>query len=215
MAVSEMASDDYHKLVRDDALELVQGHAGKVLDIGGGVGATSASLKKAGRADHIVLVDLVADRKLPEIDAAFVGDLQDAAFLQQVTQDHGPFDTILCLDVLEHLPDPWSVVGHLHHALSDNGNLIISVPNMRNIQLVLPLVMKGKFELKEEGLLDRTHLRWFVRDTARQLVTCSGLKLDAFWPKVMRGRKYQLLDKLTLGLFRDFLVIQFLARVKK
>ena len=36
MAVSEMASDDYHKLVRDDALELVQGHAGKVLDIGGG-----------------------------------------------------------------------------------------------------------------------------------------------------------------------------------
>ena len=205
----------YHKRVRRDALALVPDRAGRVLDLGGGVGAAAAELKRLGRAERAVLVDLVADGALAEIDRSFAGDLEDALFLDRVIAEEGPFDTVLCLDVLEHLRDPWTVVARLHRGLAPGGTIVASIPNAGNIRLVWPLVVHGRFDLADGGICDRTHLRWFVRDTAIALMTGTGLSLERVVGKITDGRRYRWLQLLTFGVFRRFLEIQYLIRVRR
>ena len=205
---------EYHALVRSDVLDLVPSGRTSVLDVGGGIGASAAHLKAERKVSRAVVVDLVGDGALPEIDAAYGGNLEDPALLRQIAVEQGPFDVILCLDVLEHLVDPWSVVRQLRDMLTPDGVIVASIPNVRNYNLVWPLVMRGEFTLADRGILDRTHLRWFVRDTAIDLMTPDGLKLERI-DGIVRGRKKNLFDRLTFRRFREFLVIQYYIRVRK
>ena len=84
---------------------------------------------------------------------------------------------------------------------------------MRNYQVIVPLVFCGRFTLVDSGILDRTHLRWFVRDSAIELMTSSGLTLDKMIDRPKAERKVALFDFLTLRLFRRFTEIQYLIRV--
>lgn len=203
----------YHDLVRADALELVPGHAGRVLDIGGGIGATSVHLKETGRADRVVVVDIVTEGFLAGVDASFSGDLNRQELFDRIATSEGKFNTILCLDVLEHLVDPWEVVRRLHGLLAPGGTMMISVPNMRHWNLVWPLFSRGSFRLADRGLLDRTHLRWFVRDTAIELATVSGLKLREV-RGTLAARRWKLANALTFGLVRGLFELQYLIRVE-
>ncbi|MGC1486406.1 MAG: methyltransferase domain-containing protein [Albidovulum sp.] len=206
--------EEYHSLERKEVLALVPDGLNSVLDIGGGVGGSAAYLKSIGKATKATVVDLVGDNCLPAIDAAYGGNLEDPALLQKIEAEQGKFDIVLCLDVLEHLSDPWAVIKQLDGMLNPGGVIIASIPNVRNYKLVVPLVFKGQFKLTDRGIMDRTHLRWFVRDTASGLMTCSGLKLE-YIQGFFEGRKKKLFNKLTFGLFSEFLVIQFYIRVRK
>ena len=205
---------DYHTLVRKGVLRHVPAHAGSVLDVGGGVGASGAYLKSTGQAREVTVVDLVGDSHLPEVDAGYGGNLEDPALLEQIARERGPFDTILCLDVLEHLTDPWTVVERLTAMLRPGGTIVASIPNVRNYRLVGPLVFRNQFELADAGILDRTHLRWFVRKTAIELFTRAGLNVDLVEDH-FEGPKKVVFNRATLGLFRSFLVIQFYLRARK
>ena len=57
--------------------------------------------------------------------------------------------------------------------------MIVSVPNIRHWKFIWRLFARGDFAYRDAGLLDRTHLRFFVRSTAVELATCGGLKLVA------------------------------------
>lgn len=214
--VNELAPvvKDYHDLVRSDVLELVPSGMESVLDVGGGIGASSAYLKSIGKASKAVVVDLVADNCLPEIDGAYCGNLESADLLDRIRKDHQGFDVILCLDVLEHLSDPWSVVARCHELLNPGGIILASIPNLRNYSVLMPLLFKGKFDLKDKGVLDRTHLRWFVRKTAIQLMTSSGLKLDHVEGRIY-GRKLNYINKASFGVFSDLLFVQYFIRVQR
>lgn len=205
----------YHGRVREDALAVVPAAAGRVLDLGGGIGASSAALKRRGRATHVVVADLVAGDALAEVDRAYAGDLEDPALLARILDEEGPFDTVLCLDVLEHLKDPWRVVARLTDGLAPGGAIVASIPNARNIALVWPLVVHGRFELADSGLCDRTHLRWFTRQSALALMASSGLEIEAVVDKLREPRRYRWANALTLGLFRRFLEIQYIIRARR
>jgi len=206
--------ENYHGLIRHQVLELVPQGANNVLDVGGGIGASAAYLKTVGKATHATVVDLVGTSCLPEIDRAFGGNLEDEVLLSEVAKECGPFDVILCLDVLEHLTDPWTVVDRLSDMLRPGGCIVASIPNVRNYRLLGPLLFQGRFDLVDRGILDRTHLRWFVGDTARTLMEGSGLRVDHFQP-FFEGPRKRLFNKLTFGMFRDFLTIQFYIRSVK
>jgi 2-polyprenyl-3-methyl-5-hydroxy-6-metoxy-1,4-benzoquinol methylase len=205
---------EYHALVRETVLRLVPDRAGRVLDVGGGIGASAAHLKRTGKATHAVVVDLVADSALPEIDAAYGGSLEDPAMLARVAAEQGSFDTILCFDVLEHLVDPWAVMERLAAMLAPGGVVVASIPNVRNYRLVLPLVLQGRWQLADRGILDRTHLRWFVKDTAEALLAGPGLKIEET-VSYFDGPRKKLFNALTFGLFRNFLTIQYYIRARK
>ena len=206
--------ETYHDLVRRDVFPLLPEHVGAVLDFGGGVGATSAELRASGRAERAVLFDQVAGNALPAVDTVEALDLNDGAAVEAALARTGPFDTILALDILEHLVDPWATVALLDKALRPGGSLIVSVPNINNLIVVVPLLFRGRFEYQDAGVLDRTHLRWFTRKSAIELATCSGMKLEATSAN-FSGRRNRYANNVTLGLFERFFASQFKMRVRK
>jgi 2-polyprenyl-3-methyl-5-hydroxy-6-metoxy-1,4-benzoquinol methylase len=119
--------------------------------------------------------------------------------------------------VLEHMVDPWTMVKRLTALLAPGGRLIVSVPNVRNYRFIIGLITRGDFRYRDFGLLDRTHLRFFVKDTAAELATCGGLTLvsaasiQTFKPHEPRG----ILNALTFGRLEGFLAKQWLIVAEK
>jgi 2-polyprenyl-3-methyl-5-hydroxy-6-metoxy-1,4-benzoquinol methylase len=185
-----------------------------ILDVGGGVGANAEYLKNAGKAERFSVVDLAAENVLPSVDSAFKGNLEDPDLINRIGREAGPFDVILCLDVLEHLSDPWSVVDLLTGIMVGGGTLVASIPNARNYRLTFPLFFKGQFELQEEGIMDRTHLRWFVCSTARDLMSRNGLQIVEI-RKNLDSDKKKKFNNFTFGVFEDFLTLQFFIKSVK
>ncbi|MEM1164609.1 MAG: methyltransferase domain-containing protein [Pseudomonadota bacterium] len=214
MASPDRMRADYHGLVRQDVLPLMPTGGGRLLDLGGGVGATAAWLKAQGRCKVAGVIDQVADAPAAGLDFAEAGDLEDLRFLRRVVDKHGPFETVLCLDVLEHLRDPWTVVRTLHRGLVPGGRIIASIPNVRNFKALLPLLLLNRWTLTDAGVLDRTHLRFFVRSTALDLMTHSGLELEDVRAKPSGGRSVRMFRALTLGLMNSFTDLQYLIRVR-
>ena len=206
--------ETYHDRVRSDVFDVIPRKAGRVLDLGGGVGATGAALKAQGRADRVTLVDQVADAVAAGVDHAYAADLENMERLDGILDEAGPFDTILCLDILEHLRDPWAVIRHLHASLAPGGAIVVSLPNVNHVSLVGPLLLKGRFDLTDAGLLDRTHIRWFAKHGIIELCTSSGLTLETIRPNIF-GRRNKLLDRMTFGMLTRFLALQYIVRVRR
>lgn len=175
---------DYHSRVRYDVLPHIPRPAspgtGKLLDFGGGDGATAARARELGLAGQVGVADRVGVAH--KLDFAFCGDLTDPAFVDAIMAAEGPFDTILCLDVLEHLPDPWATAARLEAMLAPGGTLVVSLPNVRHYTVSLPLMFAGRWTYGDAEVLDRTHLRFFVKRTARALVEGAGLAVDRVVP---------------------------------
>jgi hypothetical protein len=80
------------------------------------------------------------------------------------------------LDVLEHLRSPDRILTECHTLLDSNGQLIVSLPNIANITIRVMLLF-GRFNCTERGILDRTHLRFFTRKTARRFLRENGYEI--------------------------------------
>ena len=145
----------------------VIGRNQEILDLGCGTGAMAPQLKQAGnRITGADVLDAVSSESLEQYHAA---DL-DQGIGTLVDELKGKrFDRVLLLDVLEHLRRPELVLEQCHQVLRRDGLIIISLPNIANITVRLMLLF-GRFDYRERGILDKTHLRFFTRKTARSLV---------------------------------------------
>ena len=76
---------------------------------------------------------------------------------------HGKFDIVIMGDILEHLRDTSAILKKVNSWLKPGGKLLLSVPNIMHISIIKSLIMDGKWSYREEGILDRTHLRFFTR----------------------------------------------------
>lgn len=103
-----------------------------------------------------------------------VGSLEDPATLARLP---GPYDIIVAADVLEHLRSPEETLAVVLPALSPNGIMLVSLPNIAQMGVRLSL-LKGKFDYTDTGLLDRTHLRFFTLKTGKKLFTDAGLRIE-------------------------------------
>lgn len=84
------------------------------------------------------------------------------------------FDALLFGDVLEHLGDPLSVLRSAVRYISPSGMVVISVPNIAHGDVRMAL-LRGAFPYRETGLLDRTHLHFFTRESIVELCRKAGL----------------------------------------
>jgi predicted TPR repeat methyltransferase len=86
------------------------------------------------------------------------------------------FDAVVCGDVLEHLARPEELLARIREWLRRGGTLWVSVPNVANVT-VRAALLAGRFPYAERGILDRTHLRFYTRRTARELVEGAGFRI--------------------------------------
>jgi hypothetical protein len=136
-----------------------------------GAGLLSAgAVQVVGLDIHQPALDLAATR----LSATHRVDLNA---LPELHYPSGHFDWITFADVLEHLADPAAVLRHLSRWLAPAGRILCSLPNVRHHSVVLPLLVKGRWTYEPEGILDRTHLRFFTLEGARQLLADGGFTL--------------------------------------
>lgn len=209
-------SDDYFAHARKEILPLLPRHCGRVLELGCGSGATLGWLRQINRASYTAGIEIaesaaVAARALA--DEVHCADFERSQ-MPQVTQR---FDVVLCLDVLEHMVDPWAVVDRLvTDYLAEGGLLIASLPNVRHYSVVLPLLFRGRWDYADAGLLDRTHLRFFTRDSAMSLLSHARLGAVSCMATGFEGwSKKRIVNALTLGVFREFVTYQYYVSARK
>lgn len=123
-------------------------------------------------------------------------------------------DLLLCLDVLEHLRDPWTTLGRLARHLKPGGVVIASIPNIAHVSVLAGLVFADDWTYQPAGILDRTHLRFFTGKTSKQLLESAGLKVDMVKRRYAR-KTHRRINFLTAGLFRRFLTFQYLVRGRR
>jgi 2-polyprenyl-3-methyl-5-hydroxy-6-metoxy-1,4-benzoquinol methylase len=197
-------ADGYYASTRDDVVDALPRPIGAVLDVGCGSGGVGPGLRRAGatRLTGIEVVAEQAERARENYDQVVAAPVEEA--LEKV---EGPFETILCLDVLEHLVDPEQVMCDLHGVAAPGARLQVSLPNARHISLVRDLVFRGTFGYTEWGHRDRTHLRWFTRRDIVEAMERSGWTVQRVsHPELDRSRG---LDRLTRGRSTEFLVAQW------
>jgi 2-polyprenyl-3-methyl-5-hydroxy-6-metoxy-1,4-benzoquinol methylase len=87
------------------------------------------------------------------------------------------YDAIVCADVLEHLPDPVGTLKQLRRSAKPDATFIVSLPNVAHLA-VRGMLLFGKFPKMERGILDKTHLQFYTKDTATQMLRQAGLKVE-------------------------------------
>lgn len=208
-------SDHYFSIVRSEILPLLPERAARTLEVGCGSGNTLAWLRQVRTTEWLGGVEVssdAAESARRNIDHVWQGNIETL----DLPIEAASLDLVLCLDVLEHLVDPWSVVRRLSGYLRPGGALIASLPNIRNMQVLFPLLLKGRWDYRDEGILDRTHLRFFTERSARELLGQGGLFVDGVIEHGLgqsRGSRFvnALLPRGVRGLF----VRQYLLRGRK
>jgi len=149
----------YFRNVRDDIVSLVPGDANDILDIGCAAGMTGNKLKQKPGV-YVAGVELdqrAAEEAKKVLDDVVEGNIETL----ELPFGEKRFDCILFADVLEHLVDPLGVLKKTRKFLNTNGTIIASIPNVQYLGLVNQLV-EGYWTYQDEGILDRTHLRFFT-----------------------------------------------------
>lgn len=209
-------SGDYFAHARKEIQPMLPNNLCRVLEVGCGAGTTMGWLRQEHHAGHVVGIEIAqsaAEKARVFADKVYCFDFES----QDLPVDEPKFDLILCLDVLEHMVDPWAVIDRLAtRYLETGGTLIVSLPNVRHYSVVLPLLFGGRWDYEDAGLLDRTHLRFFTKASARALlshpqfgaVSCTSTGFDGWSVK-------RILNALTLGIFQELVTYQYFLSVSK
>ena len=148
----------------------------RTLDVGCATGYLAAELAARGATVVGVEADPAAAARAGAVyERVVAGDVEGAACRAEL-RALGPFDAVVCGDVLEHLRDPWDTLAFLATLLRPGGTAAVSVPNVAHWTGRRAL-LRGRFPYAEHGLFDRTHLRFFTRAGARALVEGAGLRV--------------------------------------
>ena len=194
----------YYANSRADLVAALPRPLGRTLDVGCGAGEVGRGLRAAG-ADAVVGIEIdpeAAEHAAQTLDEVVVGPVEEA-----LGQLPGPWDTICCYDVLEHLVDPYEVLSRLRAVAAPGARLHVSVPNARHVSLLADLILRGTFGYTEWGHRDVTHLRWFTRRDIEAAISAAGWRtLSTSHPVLGRSRW---LDILTRGRSTEFLVGQW------
>ena len=93
-----------------------------VLDFGGGIGTHALANAMSSKIEHVFFVDInQTNRKFVEFRAKRLGLENKLTFCRTIQETTiNKFDTIICLDVLEHLADPASQIESFYKIMDSN-----------------------------------------------------------------------------------------------
>lgn len=106
---------------------------------------------------------------------AILGDLEDSSSFKALSN---VYDVVLAMDVLEHLRTPETILHILRNIIAPGGKLIVTGPNIAYWAMRKDLLL-GNWEYHDDGILDRTHLRFYTRRGWENLFIHSGYRILA------------------------------------
>lgn len=208
-----MPAPRYFDHPRPQMRAFVPATARVILDVGCGAGAFAAGLREERRAaGHeleiwgLELDAAAAAAAAAVLDHVWQGGVED--LVGRLPDAH--FDCICCNDVLEHLAWPDRALRDLRRVLKPEGVVVASIPNVRSFANVWDLVVRGSWSYADEGILDRTHLRFYTRASMADLFAAGGYRLlrqEGINPT--GSWRFRMVNALTLGRWHDMRYLQF------
>ena len=101
----------------------------RLLDIGSGAGVGAALIAKTASIEHVVCIDLSVPA-LAEVRKRDFSPLVASAEGHKLPFPDKSFDIVMIDEVIEHLVDTDSIMEEIHRVLTDQGQLLISTPNL-------------------------------------------------------------------------------------
>jgi SAM-dependent methyltransferase len=209
-----------YNALNKELLEHIPDHLNRVLDVGCGDGSLGVFLKSKLNVEIVGITfsekeALIARTK---INTVIVGDLNSIDL-----KDYGKFDCVICSHVLEHVYDPVLLLKKIKKQLTDNGILIIALPNILFWKQRIKL-LRGSFKYTDGGLMDRTHFRFFDWETAQEMIQSGGFTIEKgvaygafplpvirnFTPKKLNSK----IDEVACQLFPGLFGFQFVFSCK-
>lgn len=146
--------------------------ADPILDVGAASGQLGRLLQGSGLEIH----GIEPEPGSADLARPFYRDVTEAS-IEAAELPVAHYRVVVCADVLEHTPDPVSVLRRLLTASTDDVRVVISLPNVAHLAARL-LLLSGRFPQHDRGIFDRSHLHFYTRETAIKLVTDAGLKVQ-------------------------------------
>jgi 2-polyprenyl-3-methyl-5-hydroxy-6-metoxy-1,4-benzoquinol methylase len=164
-----MNKPSYYQQHRSEILPLIRATPSRVLDIGCGKGGVASTLRHHFESLSITGFDKYRDDAF-DYSSAFNAFHNVDLMEEWPSIDYASFDLVLLLDVLEHLTEPQTVLRKLSTLISSETQVIVSLPNFHFYSNLYEIIRSGRFQYKDSGILDRTHVRFFGFEDAREMI---------------------------------------------
>ncbi len=171
-----------------DLLIRIPWTARTVLEVGCGRGALAAAYRRINPRARLLGIDknlAAAEQAAVHFDDMVAGDVEEEPLPFDVPDG---LDCVVYGDVLEHLADPWELLKQHAAALAPEGLMLICVPNLEHWSFAARL-LEGNWHYEPSGLFDRTHLRWFTRETMRKGLNGLGLTPCDVTPRIFEPER--------------------------
>lgn len=199
----------YDSPPNEDVCSLVEPDK-RVLDVGCATGRIAEKLKKEKNC-YVVGVEInkemakIAKKRCDRVIVA------DAERLKSIDFPKGYFDIILFADLLEHCRNPDEILQNLRKYLTDEGYILVSIPNVANWEIRLKLLI-GRFDYQGGTILDTGHLKFFTLASVLKLVREAGFEVVGI---KVRNARLRLLGRLWKNLFGWGFVIKAQKSVRE
>lgn len=163
-----------HTLTIDFIAEAAQGESFQILDVGCSAGYLGEYLRAQGhRVTGIDITPEAIEKATEFLNEAHCMKVEDYF----ASYPESKFDVVIFGDVLEHVINAEEVLRLTAQALKPRGRVVASIPNVGHLA-VRAMLLEGRWEYANLGLLDRDHVRFFTRETIQKLFEDSGYKVN-------------------------------------
>jgi hypothetical protein len=179
-----MKQTPIHDNFNPDLLGIIPKDLKRIIEVGSSSGALARAYRNINPTCEYIGIEI--DQSYAEISKRFcteaicgnIENLEDEVFIKLF-----PSDCWIFGDALEHLYDPWAVLSRIRKYISKTSQIVACIPNAQHWSLQASLNC-GQFRYQDQGLMDRTHIRWFTRTTIIELFESTGYKIIEGFPRI-------------------------------
>jgi len=220
---SKKKAEGYFEDVKMDLIAHIPKNLRNILDIGCAAGTLGEQIINIKNPDSYVGIEVVpsvakvAEKRLTKV---YVG--QAEYWIPKL--EKASFDFVILADSLEHTVDPWAVLSGVNRILRPDGQILISIPNVRNLGVITELLVNGTWNYKDFGIMDQGHLRFFTRSTILRMLDEYGFSVKKIYSnprnrwKKFRGRFISRIISWSIGKpssFEEFITVQWIIVAQK
>jgi len=126
-----------HVAIHDTVENILSGGGrGALLDVPSGEGALAQRLQRLG-------FDVACCDLYPEIFKLDGVEIRSGNLDSRLPYDAASFDVVVCVEGLEHIQNPTNAVAEFSRVLRPGGRLVVTVPNIMNIEERLKWLIHG------------------------------------------------------------------------
>jgi len=159
-----------------------------ILDIGMGLGLVERHILKSGRSIHLFGND-ISKKAMDNAKKNLKGDFKQESW-EKMTHSASKFDTILLLEILEHVPPSktFKLLNKIHRYLKKRGTLILSIPVNEGLE---------SMDSNPNG-----HMRIYTKDLIVAELKIAGFK-SVLVKELYAFKKYYKFKKLITKIYKN------------